>query len=57
METFFFSLIVIALSIGGLSLGILFGRRPLRGSCGAMACLKNLGGCGGCGTESEEEPV
>jgi len=45
MATFLASLLLIGLAVLGLSLGILFGRRPLAGSCGGV-CQTCTAGCG-----------
>lgn len=47
METFILAFVLILLSVLGLAIGIIFGRTPLRGSCGGIACLKAIA-CGGC---------
>ena len=44
MSIFAASFIVIALAVAAMSLGVLFGRTPIRGSCGGIAG----GGCGAC---------
>ena len=40
----FFSIIIIGIAIIGMSVGIIFNRKPLQGSCGGIAsdcvCLK-----------------
>jgi hypothetical protein len=48
MATFLLSFALIALAIGGLALGVIFGRAPIRGSCGGLACD---GACTGCDKE------
>lgn len=40
-------LVIILLAVGGLALGSFFGRGPIKGSCGGMACLKDVA-CEGC---------
>lgn len=44
MSTLLASFVVILLAVAAMSLGVLFGRRPIRGSCGGIAG----GGCGAC---------
>ena len=39
MGTFILSLAIILLAISGLAVGILFGRPPIKGSCGGLACI------------------
>lgn len=38
---------IVVLAAGGLGLGLVLGRGPVRGSCGGAACGSGLG-CGGC---------
>ena len=42
----FFSIIIIGIAIIGMSVGIIFNRKPLQGSCGGVAsdcvCLKGV---------------
>ena len=38
MATLFLTLAIILLAIGGLAIGVIFGRKPLAGSCGGLAC-------------------
>jgi len=40
METFLLAFLVIALAIGGLAIGVIFGRDPIKGSCGGLGCVK-----------------
>jgi len=47
METFFLAFAIILISLAGLSLGVLFGRPALRGSCGGLSCVPNAG-CASC---------
>lgn len=49
MAGFLLSLLIILLAIGGLAVGVLLGRPPIRGSCGGV-------GCGGCGCGRKAEP-
>jgi hypothetical protein len=44
METIVFSLIIFVLAGVGLSVGVFFGRPPIKGSCGGLAC----GNCAVC---------
>jgi hypothetical protein len=53
MQTFLLSLILILAAIGGLAVGVIFKREPLRGSCGGVACA-NGGSCG-CRRANEAE--
>lgn len=47
METFFFSFAVFGLAICGLAVGVVAGRKPIKGSCGGLACLDGVE-CGAC---------
>lgn len=47
MGTFILSLAIVLLAISGLSIGILFGRPPIKGSCGGLSCIKNAD-CSAC---------
>lgn len=38
METVLLALVLILLSIGGLAVGMFFGRAPISGSCGGLNC-------------------
>ncbi len=45
---------VFLLAAGGLALGLAFGRGPVKGSCGGMACLKDVA-CDGCPNRAAAE--
>ncbi|MCV2879593.1 (Na+)-NQR maturation NqrM [Sedimentimonas flavescens] len=45
---------IVLLAVGGLALGMVFGRGPIKGSCGGMACLKDVA-CEGCPHRRAEE--
>ena len=38
METFILAIVLFALAGCGLGLGLFFGRAPIKGSCGGLAC-------------------
>lgn len=38
MTTVILSIIVVLMSAGGLAIGLLFGRGPIKGTCGGLAC-------------------
>jgi hypothetical protein len=39
MTTFLITLGLVLLAFAGLSLGVIFGRAPIKGSCGGLACI------------------
>lgn len=47
MSTFILSFLVFLLAMAGLALGLIFGRAPLRGSCGGLSCVKGAD-CAAC---------
>jgi len=47
MSTFILAFTIILLAIGGLAIGVVFGRPPLKGSCGGVSCIKGVD-CGTC---------
>lgn len=52
METFLLTFLIFLLAVGGLAVGVLFGRAPLKGSCGGLACTKGIS-CGACQRRKE----
>ncbi len=48
MQTFLLTLLLILLSVGGLALGSILGRAPIKGSCGGLACTDRAH-CAACG--------
>ena len=42
MEIFIFSFVVIALAVIGMAIGVLFGRRSIKGSCGGLSSVEGL---------------
>jgi len=48
MQTFLLTLGLMMLSCAGLAIGLLFGRAPIRGSCGGLACVEGAH-CEACG--------
>ncbi|WP_164749937.1 MULTISPECIES: hypothetical protein [Nitratireductor] len=55
MQTFLLTLFLILLSIGGLALGLLFGRAPIRGSCGGLSGGDGAD-CAACGCKTRRTP-
>ena len=60
MEIFLASLLTISLAVLAMSLGVILGRPPLRGTCGGIGQLTGIGcahcssGCGGAGETDAE---
>jgi hypothetical protein len=44
---------IVLLAVLGLGLGSFFGRGPVKGSCGGMACIKDIA-CEGCPNRKPE---
>lgn len=42
MEIFLVSFIVMVIAISGMAIGVLFGRRPIQGSCGGLNKINGL---------------
>lgn len=60
MTTMILALIVVALLMTGMAVGVLFGRKPIAGSCGGMSAIGMVGDCDICGgnkdvCETEQE--
>ena len=47
METIIFAFVISLLAVAGLAIGVLAGRKPIKGSCGGLACHKGIS-CGVC---------
>lgn len=46
METILLTVVLMLLAFAGMAIGIMFGRQPIKGSCGGMSAL--AGGDGSC---------
>ena len=60
MFEFFAALVVFGIVVFAMSLGAIFGNRPLKGSCGGLNNLKKLLGitpCEGCADAGPECPL
>ncbi len=60
MTTMILAFVVIALLITGMAVGVLFGRKPITGSCGGMSAIGMVSDCDICGgnkdiCETEQE--
>ncbi len=49
MTVFLLSLLVVGLVIGGMAVGVLMGRAPIKGSCGGIGALGIETSCEICG--------
>ena len=47
----FFGILILVLAIAGMSIGVIFNRKPLTGSCGN---LSSSGSCSLCGNDEEK---
>jgi hypothetical protein len=48
------SFILISLAMAGLAVGVLFGRKPLKGSCGGLNNFDPGAGCDLCGGNQQK---
>lgn len=52
-ETFILAVVMVMVLIAGMSIGVIFGRKPISGSCGGVGNQLGGGsGCSVCGRES-----
>ncbi len=54
MIEFGLALLLVMLLVGGMSIGVLLGRKPLSGSCGGMSALGMDLNCDICGGDSRK---
>lgn len=47
MGTFVLSIVIIVLAMAGVGIGVMFGKQPLKGSCGSVCKVKGAQ-CLGC---------
>lgn len=52
METLILAFAIILLAMGGLAIGSMFGRAPIKGSCGGLSCIKGAD-CAACPNRKE----
>lgn len=52
MTTFLITLGLVLLAFAGLSLGVIFGHAPIKGSCGGLACIPGAD-CAACPNPSK----
>ncbi|MFQ5995473.1 MAG: (Na+)-NQR maturation NqrM [Acidiferrobacterales bacterium] len=56
MEIFLLSFVVLAIAILGMAIGVLFGRRGIKGSCGGLKTIEGLeSDCPVCSGTCEEK--
>jgi hypothetical protein len=49
MTTFLLAFIVLSVIVAAMAVGVMFGRSPIKGSCGGMQALGMKGDCDICG--------
>lgn len=58
MGTFLLALLVVSILVAAMSIGVIFGRKPISGTCGGIGALgisKSCDICGGNTQKCEEE--
>ncbi len=53
MATLFLSFVFMMLVVGGMAVGVMFGRKPISGSCGGMKALGMNMDCEVCGGDPD----
>ena len=43
MNTFLITLLVVGIVIAAMAIGVMFGRKPIAGSCGGMGAMRTTG--------------
>jgi len=54
MATFILTLGIIAVAFSALSLGVILGRAPIKGSCGGLACVPGAD-CAACPNKNKRD--
>jgi hypothetical protein len=54
MTTLLLSFLLVVLAVAGLSIGVMSGRKPLKGSCGGLSSLQDGEGCEFCGGSPDQ---
>ena len=49
MSTVFISFVILLLIFLAMSIGVIFGRKPIAGSCGGLKTMGEMGDCAICG--------
>jgi uncharacterized protein len=56
MTTLLLTVMVVLLVVAAMSIGIIFGRQPIKGSCGGMSAMAGDTSCAVCGGNPEKCP-
>ncbi|MBT8148352.1 MAG: (Na+)-NQR maturation NqrM [Gammaproteobacteria bacterium] len=54
MATFLFSLVFLLLVVAAMAVGVIFARKPIKGSCGGIQALGMGGTCDICGGDPQQ---
>jgi len=54
MASFFITFIIVAIVVLIMSVGVLFGRKPVQGSCGGMNNIEGMKECEICGADPQK---
>jgi len=54
MTSFLVTFLVMVVVIAIMSVGVIFGRKPVQGSCGGMTSIEGMSECEICGGKPEE---
>jgi len=54
MASFLVTFLVMVVVIAIMSVGVIFGRKPVKGSCGGMTSIEGLNECEICGGQPEK---
>lgn len=54
MTTVILSIVIFAVVVAGMAIGVFFGRKPMKGSCGGMSALGMDTACDICGGDANK---
>ncbi|SHK39982.1 hypothetical protein SAMN05216369_1854 [Marinobacter antarcticus] len=54
MSTFLLVFLIVVLLVAGMSVGVIFGRKPISGSCGGMSAVGISSSCDICGGNTQK---
>lgn len=54
MGTFILALLIVVLLVAGMSVGVIFGRKPISGTCGGIGALGISSSCDICGGNTQK---